>query len=95
MTHINTVYQHLLDQLESLKTASTPEAIRLELERAKGVSELAQVCTNMAKVQVDYLRATNQEESDFFDESSDTPRLSHQKDGLPNGISSMTRHRVK
>ena len=87
MNHISTVRQHLLDQMAALRTATTPEAVRVELDRAKGISDLAQVAVNTAKVEVDYLVATDQTGAPFLE----TPTAGAD---LPNGISSITRHRL-
>lgn len=78
MTHQNSeisiVRQHLLDQLAALRSASV-HTIERELQRAKGISELAQTVTNIAKVEVDYLRATGQTRAPFFEAQSDAPAL--------------------
>jgi len=83
--HISTVRQHLLDQMAALRGAATPEAVKVELERAKGISELAQVAVNTAKVEVDYLVATDQTEADF---------LKPKPEPIPAGIVGVTRHRL-
>lgn len=78
--------------MAALRGAATPEAVKLELEKAKGMSELAQVCVNTAKVEVDYLIATDQTSTPFLEVSPDAP---HNTLGLlPNGISSIIRHRM-
>jgi hypothetical protein len=64
--HIDQVRQHVLDQMQSLRTAK-PEDIERELKRAKGVSELAQVMVNTAKVEVDYIAATKQPSAPFLE----------------------------
>ena len=95
MIHINTVRQHLLDQMAALRGASTPDAVKVELERAKGISELAQTAVNTAKVEVDYLVATGQDSSAFLELPQDQKYItSSDGAGLPNGISSITRHRL-
>lgn len=86
MNHISTVRQHLLDQMQALRSAK-PEDVKQELERAKGISELAQVCVNTAKVEVDYLVATEQTSTPFLEVTAEGE--------LPNGIASITRHRLK
>ncbi len=88
MNHISTVRQHLLDQMQALRSASGSEAIKQELEKAKGISELAQVAVNTAKVEVDYLEATGQNSAAFLESDAVDP------EALPNGISSITRHRL-
>ena len=95
MNHISTVRQHLLDQMAALRSAG-PEAVKAELERAKGVSELAQTLVNTAKVEVDYLVATGQDSSTFLELPPDQKYITAGDGGtpLPNGISSITRHRL-
>jgi len=93
--HISTVRQHLLDQMAALRSASGSEAIKQELDRAKGISELAQVAVNTAKVEVDYLIATEQTCTPFLEpEQPETPRLTTVV-GEANGIASITRHRLQ
>ncbi|WP_208508408.1 hypothetical protein [Variovorax paradoxus] len=73
MNHISTVRQHLLDQMAALRAASGAEAIKQELDKAKGISELAQVAVNTAKVEVDYLIATDQTVAPFLEAPSERP----------------------
>lgn len=95
MNHISTVRQHLLDQLAALRSA-TPEALKDELARAKGVSELAQTITNTAKVEVDYLVATGQSSTPFLEVPPDTPYLRNNVATLPSGAQLPARqHRLK
>lgn len=68
--HIDTVRQHLLDQLQALRDAK-PEDLQNELQRAKGVSELAQTAVNTAKVEVDYINAVRGAASSPFLEAPD------------------------
>ena len=88
MNHISTVRQHLLDQMAALRTAS-PDMVKVELERAKGVSELAQVAVNTAKVEVEYLVVTKQTSAPFLE-----PTAEQLLEVLPNGITSITRNRL-
>jgi hypothetical protein len=92
--HISTVRQHLLDQMAALRAASGTEAIKQELDRAKGISELAQVAVNTAKVEVDYLVATDQTSTPFLEVPPDAKDITP-PEGLPNGISAITRHRLQ
>ena len=89
MNHIDTVRKHLLDQLQALRSAEGPDAVKLELERSKGISELAQTAVNTAKVEVDYLVATDQTSSAFLGTETKTT-----SSGLPSGITSITQHRI-
>lgn len=85
--HISTIRQHLIDQLASLRSAKTPEALKDELARSKGVSELGQTLINSAKVEIEYLVATGQTSAPFLETPPDA--------NLPNGIKSITQHRMK
>lgn len=92
MNHISTVRQHLLDQMAALRTAATPEAVRVELDRAKGISDLAQVAVNTAKVEVDYLVATDQTGAPFLE--APAGHIAGPGETPANGITSITRHRL-
>ena len=94
--HIDTVRMHLLDQMQALRDAK-PEELRSEVERAKALSELAQVAVNTAKVEVDYLRVTEQPSAPFLEAPPDENYRSPPavEDATPrNGITSITRHRL-
>jgi hypothetical protein len=64
--HIDQVRQHILDQMQSLRSAKGDD-IERELKRAKGIGELAQVMVNTAKVEVDYIAATKQPSAPFLE----------------------------
>lgn len=101
MNHISTVRQHLLDQMQALRNAASPEAVKVELERAKGISELAQVCVNTAKVEVDYLVATDQTSTPFLEVKPDASvaHLGNTPSGYTQGEVSrfpgVTQHRLR
>lgn len=64
----------------------------LSIEQAKTISELSQVVVNTAKVEVDFVRATERRESRFLAapvESDNQPKP------LPNGITAIRRHVLK
>lgn len=87
MNHISTVRQHLLDTLADLRNRENP----MDIDRARAVADVATVLVNTAKVEVEYLKATNQTSTPFLEVPPDAPYAS---EGLPNGISSITRHRL-
>ena len=67
---------HLFETLESLKDPEKP----MDLERARAVSEVAQTMINLAKVEVDMVRAVDGRgiEGVFFSvegESRELPRI--------------------
>ncbi|HZX82155.1 MAG TPA: hypothetical protein VFF19_01230 [Reyranella sp.] len=90
--HISTVRQHLLDTLADLRNKENP----MDIDRARAVADVANVIVNTAKVEVDYLKATNQTHTPFLEVPADvhsgTTVIGDAS--LPNGISSITRHRL-
>lgn len=62
--NISTVRQHLLDTLADLRNRENP----MEVERARAVADVARVLVDSAKVEVDFLRATDATGSDFFEQ---------------------------
>lgn len=53
---------HLFETIERLKGGDKD----MPLEKAKGIAEVAQVIINSAKVEVDYLKATDQVQGSGF-----------------------------
>lgn len=84
--NITTVRQHLLDTLSDLRDREKP----MDVERARAVADVARVLVDSAKVEVDFIKATNQSGSEFF---GDTEKpVTNER--LPNGITGITRHRI-
>lgn len=89
--HINQLRQHLLDTLADLRNRENP----MEPDRARAVAQVASVLVDTAKVEVDYLKATGQDRAGFLEEPAQiTSDASSAGLPLPNGISSITRHRL-
>jgi hypothetical protein len=88
--HINQLREHLLATLADLRDRQNP----MEPDRARAVAQVASVLVDTAKVEVDYLKATGQDRAGFLEEA---PQITSDAStaGLPNGISSITRHRIK
>lgn len=96
--HISTVRRHLIEQLASLRAATTKEEMERELDRSKGVTDLARAVVETAKVEVDYLKATNQTSTPFLETPPDQPYVAEAAgaQGLPrNGITGIVRHRLQ
>ena len=90
--HINQLRQQLMDTLADLRSRDNP----MEPDRARAVAQVAAVLVDTAKVEVEYLKTTGQDRSDFLEQKADS-RFAHlgtETVGLPNGISSITRHRI-
>lgn len=77
--NINDLRAHLFEALKGLKDGT------VDIEKAKAMSELAQVIVNSAKVEVDYAKATGSKGSGFLEKQPD----------LPAGITGVTVHRMK
>lgn len=60
---IHAVRQHLLDTLKDLRNPDKP----MPIDRAKAVAEVATVLVNSAKVEVEYLKVTQQRRGAFFE----------------------------
>ena len=93
--HISSVRQMILDQMRALR-GSTKEDLDGEIKRAKGMGDLAQVLVNSAKVEIDYLRATDQDRTPFLEVPVDSHVVHLEKASKEdqNGILSITRHRM-
>lgn len=55
--HIETVRKHLLEQMKALREAPRGDELKTELDRSKGLAELASAVVASAKVEVDYIVA--------------------------------------
>lgn len=81
--NITMVRQHLLDTLADLRDREKP----MEVERAKAVADVARVLVDSAKVEVDFIKATNGNGSEFLEYGQSSP--------LPPGITGAHQHRIK
>lgn len=61
--HITQLRDHLLQTLASLRDRTNP----MEPDRARAVAQVASVLVDSAKVEVDYIRATGADRSDFLE----------------------------
>lgn len=92
--HITQLRQHLLDTLADLRNRDNP----MEPDRARAVAQVASVLVDSAKVEVDYIRATGSDRSDFIEPPAQITTDASGA-GLPNnhprnGITTITRHRL-
>ncbi|MGI4846821.1 MAG: hypothetical protein ACRYGK_01595 [Janthinobacterium lividum] len=78
---ISALRQHLFDTLAALQNKEKP----MEIERAKAVSEVAQVIINSAKVEVEYAKVTGVKCTSFLEKAPD----------LPTGITGTQVHRIR
>jgi hypothetical protein len=68
----------LFDTIDAVKNG------KMDIDRAKTISDLAQVMVNTAKAEVDYAKVTGQKGSGFLEKPTD----------LPKGIVGTTVHRI-
>lgn len=61
--HINTLRTELLATLADLRNRANP----MEPDRARAIAQVASVLVDSAKVEVDYIKATGQDTSNFID----------------------------
>jgi hypothetical protein len=61
--HINTLRTELLNTLADLRNREQP----MEPDRARAIAQVASVLVESARVEVDYLKVTQQDVSDFID----------------------------
>lgn len=91
--NITTLRAALFAQLKELREATSPDAVKLAIDKSKAVSELGQVLIGSAKVEIEYLKATEATTGSGF--IPDAPRITTggtPPEGLPNGIVGITRH---
>lgn len=100
--NISEVRKMLLEQMAALRNSADPDTMRQEIERGQCLSQIAQVITNTAKVEVDYIKATGQEKNPFLETAASTSHGDQQQAiattvqrGPGNGISSITRHTLR
>ena len=79
MKTINDLRTHLFDAISDLKSG------KIDLEKAKAISDIAQVIVNTAKVEVDHAKVTGSKGSGFLEQPKE----------LPPGITGVTVHRIK
>lgn len=90
--HINQMRQHLMDTLADLRNRDNP----MEPDRARAVAQVATVLVDSAKVEVDYLKATGQDQSIFLEQASTALALPDPSaHGAHNPFPRVVRHRME
>jgi hypothetical protein len=79
MNNIDALRNHLFDALKGLKDGT------IDIEKAKAMSDVAQVIINSAKVEVEYSKATGSKGSGFLEKEQQ----------LPPGITGTTVHKIR
>lgn len=91
--HINTLREHLMATLASLRDRANP----MEPDRARAVAQVAGVLVDTARVEVDYIKTTGQDVSNFIDgmKAPETPQIEqHPQDGPRTTWASVTGRRA-
>lgn len=91
--HINTLREHLLGTLADLRNRQDP----MEPDRARALAQVAGVLVDTARVEVDYIKATGQDVSNFIDgmKAPETPQIEQQtQDGPRTTWASVTGRRA-
>lgn len=83
--NIDTLRDHLFDQLDRLKADRSPE----EIERARAVRDVAQVMVNSAMAEVKFLQLTGSNESGFLGDGKTAAQGK-----LPPGVLGIKQHRI-
>jgi len=79
--HITALRQHLFSAIRGLRNGE------LEVDKARAINELGKTLVDTARVEVDYLKATDGAESPFIAAQATT--------APPDGITGITRHLLK
>lgn len=69
--HITLVREALLATLNDLRDRQNP----MEIERAKAIAQVSSVMVDSAKVEVEYIKATGADRSDFLGAAPTAPQL--------------------
>lgn len=69
--HINELREHLMGTLASLRDRQNP----MEPDRARAVAQVASVLVDTAKVEVDFLKVTGADKSQFLGAGPEAPAL--------------------
>lgn len=78
----------LFDALQGVKDGT------LDLDKARAINELGKTLIDTAKVEVDFLRVTEGDSSEFLAPTPATPRLTHGA-GSPGWPGAVTRHTLQ
>lgn len=90
-THITDLREHLMQTLASLRDRENP----MEPDRARAIGQVASVLVDTAKAEIDYIKATGADRSDFLATTA-TTALPAQSDTptAHNPFPTVTRHRL-
>lgn len=87
--HINTLRDHLMQTLASLRDRDNP----MEPDRARAIGQVASVLIDSARVEVDYIKATGADRSDFLEGAPSVPQIGAEPTAH-NPFPAVLRHRL-
>lgn len=56
--HVTSVRSMLIEQMRAVRTATTAEALKMEVDKSRSISTLANAVTEMARVEADYAKTS-------------------------------------
>lgn len=89
--HLNDLRSHLMETLASLRDRTSP----MEPDRARAVAQVASVLVDTAKVEIDYLKVTGADSSNFLESPATQPRLHADTPSAHNPFPNVIRHRLQ
>lgn len=84
--HVSTVRSMLIEQIRAVRQAATGEDIKMEVEKSRAISSLANSVTELARVEVDYAKASNGNGTVSFLEAGEVPATTATPTGLVHRI---------
>lgn len=85
MNDLNSLRTHLFETLAAVREG------KMDLDRARTVNEIGKTLIDSAKVEVDFIRATDGDGSSFLKLPAEPPK----PDALPPGVLGITQHRLR
>jgi hypothetical protein len=67
--HIDQLREHLMSTLAALRDRENP----MDVDRARAVAQVATVLVDTARVEVDFMKVTHRDESDFLGKAVEGP----------------------
>lgn len=87
--HIDQLRQHLIAALGALSRKDDP----MDPDRARALAQVGGVLVDTARVEIEFLKVTGRDHSGFL--MAPATETVQPPAGLPNGITSITRHRLE
>lgn len=90
--HITDLRTHLLNTLSDLRNRDNP----MEPDRARAVAQVAAVLVDSARVEIDYIKVTGADRSDFIERPTGLPAIASSPTPTPhNPFPTSVRHTLE